>query len=78
MKTGAAIPEDIVRETVRLARKLGRPRRQILREALAEYEVRHSADAVREAIDRLCASEACDMDPALAEAGRRILRETDW
>jgi hypothetical protein len=45
MKTGVAIPDDIVRDAIRLARKLGKPRRQILREALAEYEVRHDADS---------------------------------
>ena len=78
MKTGVAIPDDIVRDAIRLARKLGKPRRQILREALAEYEVRHDADTIREALDRLCAAEDSNLDPAVAEAARRILRETEW
>ena len=78
MKTGVAIPDDIVRDAIRLARKLGKPRRQILREALAEYEVRHDADSIREALDRLCAAEDSNLDPAVAEAARRILRETEW
>ena len=78
MKTGVAIPDDIAQDAIRLARKLGKPRRQILREALAEYEIRHDADLIRETLDRFCAAEAPDLDPGVAEAGRRILRESEW
>jgi len=43
-----------VRDAIRLARKLGKPRRQI------------------------CAAEDSNLDPAVAEAARRILRESEW
>jgi hypothetical protein len=75
---GVAIPDDVAQDAIRLARKLGIPPRQILREALAEYELRHDADLIREVLDRFCAAEAPELDPGVAEAGRRILHESDW
>ncbi len=78
MKGLSSLPDDILRRAVRLARKMGKPRRRILCEALAEYEARHEADAIREALDRLCATEDPGLDPAVAEAARCILRDTEW
>lgn len=78
MKTAISVPDELFNKTEKLARKTGKSRSQIYREALAEYLLRREPDAVTEAMDRALAGIDQGSDPWFSEAGRRTLERAEW
>ncbi len=62
----------------RVARRLRKPRRMVLKEAIEEYAARHDPDAVRAAMDRVADAVDTHPDAGLAAAARRVLARSEW
>ena len=78
MRAAISIPDDLYEETNELARRQKRSRSEVIRDALREYLARHDADAITEALNRVCDVEDCPTDPAIASASADLLRRVDW
>ena len=78
MKTAISIPDPIFHEAERLARRLKKSRSQLYAEAMAAYLRRHDADAVTEALNRVCAESAARIDPFADAAAHRLLSNVEW
>jgi metal-responsive CopG/Arc/MetJ family transcriptional regulator len=78
MKTAISVPDDLHAEVDRLARRLKRSRSRLYADAAREYVARHDPDAVTNALDRLCGSLDCAIDPAVAAAGTGLLQRVEW
>lgn len=78
MKTAVSIPDDLFRRADELARRLGKSRSEVYREALAEYLTRRDPHAVTTTLDRLVDELVPEMDTWVAEAGRRALERSEW
>jgi len=78
MKTAISVPSAVFAEAERLARRLKKSRSQLYSEALAAYLLRHDADAITEAYDRVCSLVDTSPDPLLRAAARRVLERTEW
>jgi predicted transcriptional regulator len=78
MKTAVSVPDEIFSRADRLAKRLRLTRSELYRRALSEYLARHSADAVTEALDRVCGEVAGDADPFVSQAARRVLAHSEW
>jgi metal-responsive CopG/Arc/MetJ family transcriptional regulator len=78
MKTAVSIPDEVLKEIERLARRVGRSRSEIISAALSEYVARHASDEVTDAIDCVTAGVADSDDAFNARAARRILAENEW
>ena len=78
MKTAISIPDDLFRRADELARRLGKSRSQVYREALAEYLLRRDARSVTSALDELADELGPGPDPWVVEAGRRALERSEW
>ena len=78
MKTAVSLPDDVFEQADRLAKRLKITRSQLYKQALNEYLWRHAPDAVKEALDRVCADLGSETDAFISEAGRRILEQSEW
>jgi predicted transcriptional regulator len=78
MKTAVSIPDDLFARADDMARRLGKSRSQVYREALAEYLVRREPKAVTGALDELADELGTEGDPWAAEASRRVLERSEW
>ena len=78
MKTAISIPEDLFGRTDEFARKNGKSRSQVVREALSEYLLRRDSGEVTEAIDEALAEIDQDRDVWAIEAGRQALERSEW
>jgi predicted transcriptional regulator len=78
MKTAVSIPDDLFRKADELARRLGKSRSQIYREALAEYLLRRDPEAVTQRMDEALEDVEAQPDAWLAEAGRQGLKRAEW
>lgn len=79
MKTAISIPDGLFERAEAMARRLGRSRSQIYRDALAEYIARHEPNAVTASLDAAVEEiGTTTLDPWSAEAGRRVLESTEW
>jgi metal-responsive CopG/Arc/MetJ family transcriptional regulator len=78
MKTAVLIPDQVLKEIERLARRMGHSRSEIVSAALSEYVARHAPDEVTDTIDRVIAGAGASHDAFSATAARRILAETEW
>lgn len=78
MKTAVSIPDELFAEAEKFARRFGKSRSQVYREALAEYLLRRDPDAVTRAMNDSLSEIDAVSDPWLAEAGRRVLEHSDW
>jgi predicted transcriptional regulator len=78
MKTAVSVPDDVFEEAERLARRMGKSRSQLYKQALAEYVARHAPDRVTEAMDRVCGELGQSTDSFVSAASRRILERSDW
>lgn len=77
MKTAVSLPDEVFEGAERLARKLGRSRSELYREALIEYVARHTPAEVTEALDRVV--EEIGTEPeGRRSAARRILERSEW
>ncbi len=78
MKTAVSIPDPLFERADALARRLGKTRSQVYREALAEYVVRREPRAVTTALDDLVQALGPDIDPWVTTAARRALQRSEW
>ncbi len=78
MKTAVSIPDELFRRADELARRLGKSRSHVYREALAEYVLRREPRSVTALLDELAAELAPGHTPWLDEAGRRGLERSEW
>jgi predicted transcriptional regulator len=78
MKSSSVIPKALEARVARIARRLRKPPRLVLKEAIEEYVVRHDPEAVTDAMNRVAEAIDTRPDPALARAARSILEHTDW
>src|SRR4051794_12532771 len=60
MKTAESIPDDLFRQADALARRLGKSRSEVYREALADYVARREPGAVTRALDEIADELAAD------------------
>lgn len=78
MKTAVSIPDDLFKRAEELARRLGKSRSQVYREALVEYILRREPRSVTSALDEVADELGSRADPWAAEAGRRVLERSEW
>ncbi len=78
MKSTPAISRALEAKVARVARRLGRPRRLVLKDAIDEYVARHDPEAVTQAMNRVAKVVDTRSQPGVAAAARRILENTEW
>lgn len=78
MKTAVSIPDRLFQRAEEMARRLGKSRSEIYREALAEYVARREPNAVTVSLDAVVAEVGDAVDQWAAEAGRRGLERSEW
>ena len=78
MKTAVSVPNEVFERAERLAKRLEVSRSELYSRALREYLGRHSPDEVTQALDAVCEDLGTGADEFVREAGRRVLRATDW
>jgi len=78
MKTAISVPDELFERAEELARRLGKSRSQVYREALAEYVFRREPRSVTNALDQVVDEVDPGADPWLTEAGRRRLERSEW
>ncbi|MBJ7331739.1 MAG: ribbon-helix-helix protein, CopG family [Solirubrobacteraceae bacterium] len=78
MKTAISIPDDLFHQADALARRMGKSRSEVYREALADYVARREPGEVTRALDEL-ADELGAEDLGFVEAtARRTLETNEW
>ena len=78
MKTAISLPDEIFGEADRLARRLGKSRSELYRDAVSEYLARHDPEATTEAMNRVVDRAGARADPFTQAAARRVLDGTKW
>ena len=79
VKITVSIPDEVLEQAERLARRTKKSRSQLFSEALQEYVARHAPEAVTEAMDhRVCAEVAQGEDPFVSLAASRVLKRNEW
>lgn len=78
MKTAISIPDGLFQRAEELARRLGKSRSQIYREALAEYVARREPNAVTASLDEIVEQLGSPVDEWATEAGRQALERSEW
>lgn len=78
MKTAVSIPDELFRKADALAKRLGKSRSEVYREALADYVGRRQPGAVTRALDELADELNADANGFSATATRRTLGRSDW
>jgi hypothetical protein len=78
MTQRSSLPKPLEVKVTRVARRLRKPLRRVLAEAIDEYVARHEPGAVTEAMNRVADAVDTRPDPALATAARSILESTEW
>jgi metal-responsive CopG/Arc/MetJ family transcriptional regulator len=78
MKTAVSVPDDVYESAERLARRERRSRSEVYSAALREYVARHAPDEITEALDRVVADVGDGVDPFVAMAASRLLKDSEW
>jgi predicted transcriptional regulator len=78
MKTAISIPDRLYERAEALARRLGKSRSQVYREALADYVARRESAAVTSSLDELVEKLGSGSDEWTAEAARHALERSEW
>jgi metal-responsive CopG/Arc/MetJ family transcriptional regulator len=78
MKTAVSLPDEVFEQAERLARKLGKSRSELYREAVTEYVARHDPQEVTEAMNRVAEQVDTRPDAFSSAAARQILERTEW
>lgn len=78
MKTAVSLPDELFRDAERLAKRLGRSRSRLYRDALAEYVARHDPDDLTRRIDQALEAAGDASDPFIGAAARRGLARVEW
>ena len=78
MKTAVSIPDDLFRRADALARRLGKSRSELYREALADYIARRELGAVTSALNQIADEIAQDRGGFISAAAGRTLERSEW
>jgi antitoxin MazE6 len=78
MKTAVSIPDQLYLRAEEFARRLGKSRSQVYRDALADYLARRETGAVTSSLDALVQELGSGTDDWTAEASRQALERSDW
>lgn len=78
MKTAVSIPDELFRRADALARRRGKSRSQVYREALAEYLLRRDDGSITDAMNAVIDEVGTEIDPWVAAVSRRTLERTEW
>ena len=78
MRTTVSIPDELFRRADELARRLGKSRSEVYREALAEYVGRREPGSVTVALDDVVEELGGGVDEWVLEAGHRALKRNRW
>jgi metal-responsive CopG/Arc/MetJ family transcriptional regulator len=78
MKTAVSVPDDVFEKVERFARRARKSRSEVFSDALREYVARHAPDEVTEALNAVCDNLSESREPFVAEAGRRVLENSEW
>lgn len=78
MKTAISLPDELFEAGEEAAHHLGVSRSQLYADALRAYLQRRSQHWIREALDRVYATESSELDPAITAAQAALLDEEDW
>ena len=78
MKTAVSVPDPVFASADALAKRLGMSRSQLYATALAEYVAKFQTTKVSERLDAVYAREGSRIDPSVARAQRRTLRDSGW
>jgi hypothetical protein len=65
-------------KVTQVARRLKKPRRIVLEEAIDEYAARHDPETVTAAMNRVADEIDTHLDAGLAYSGRRVLERSEW
>lgn len=77
MKTAVSLPDRVFHQADRIAKRLGKTRSALYRDALTEYLARHSTGSITERMNRVIASEGQPESISIA-ASARILKKVEW
>ena len=78
MKSAAAIPKALEAKVARVARRLKKAPRLVLRDAIDEYVTRHDPEAVTLPMNRVAELVDTRSEPGVAGAARRTLEHVEW
>jgi len=78
MKSPPVLPKALEAMVARVARRLRKAPRLVLRDAIDEYVARHDPEAVTQAMNRVAELLDTRSEPGVAGAARRILEHTEW
>jgi predicted transcriptional regulator len=78
VRRSSTLPKRVQARVEHVARRLRKPRRVVLEEAVNEYAARHDPDAITEAMNRVADAIDTRPDAGLAQAARSILERTEW
>ncbi len=78
MKTAISLPDEVFDQAEHMAKRLKVSRSELYSRALKEYLARHAPDRVTKALNQLCDELGTESDAFVAEAGRRILEQSEW
>lgn len=79
MKVAVSIPDDLFEEAEAVALRTKQPRSRLYAQALRDYLANHSPDRITELANAAADALQDDRpDPFLAEAARRIFRDSEW
>jgi hypothetical protein len=74
----AGLPKRLETKVAHVARRLKKPRRLVLKEAIDEYAARHDPDAITEAMNRVADTVDTHLNSGLAGAARAVLERSEW
>jgi metal-responsive CopG/Arc/MetJ family transcriptional regulator len=78
MKIAVSIPDPLFERADALARRLGKSRSQVYREALADYLARREPAAVTRTLDAVVDELGEGIDDWTAASGRAALGRSEW
>jgi metal-responsive CopG/Arc/MetJ family transcriptional regulator len=78
MKVAVSIPDDVFGEADQVADRLGVSRSEFYARAIAAYLDKVRSKRVREALDRVYATEGSSVDPRLVAAQFAVVPREDW
>jgi len=78
MKTAVSIPDDIFRDSDRLARRLGTSRSRLYARALTDFLARHGEEEMTQGMNQVVDQAGPGVDGFVREASRQALRNVEW
>jgi metal-responsive CopG/Arc/MetJ family transcriptional regulator len=78
MKIAVTIPDRLFRKAKSHAHRAGMSQSELFSQAVAEYVIRHSADAITEAMNAVIDRVGQDDHRFILAAARRNLRTEEW